>query len=72
MTLISQRVPEFILPAVSIDEIDPRSIGLSDYLGRWLLVIFYPRDFSFVCPTELTSFSGRAADFASAIVACWG
>ena len=27
-------------------------------------MIFYPRDFSFVCPTELTSFSGRAADFA--------
>ena len=64
MTLISQPVPEFILPAVSIDAPDPRSIALSDYFGRWLLVIFYPRDFSFVCPTELTSFSGRAADFA--------
>jgi eukaryotic-like serine/threonine-protein kinase len=64
MTLISQLVPEFNLPAVSVDALDPRSIALSDYSGRWLLVIFYPRDFSFVCPTELTSFSGRAADFA--------
>ena len=64
MTLISQRVPQFTMPAVSIDALEPRTIALSDYLGRWLLVIFYPRDFSFVCPTELTSFSGRAADFA--------
>ncbi len=64
MAHISQLVPEFVLPAVSIDAPDPRPIALSDYFGRWLLVIFYPRDFSFVCPTELTSFSGRAADFA--------
>jgi eukaryotic-like serine/threonine-protein kinase len=64
MTHISQLVPEFVLPAVSFDAPEPRPVALSDYFGRWLLVIFYPRDFSFVCPTELTSFSARAADFA--------
>jgi alkyl hydroperoxide reductase subunit AhpC/predicted Ser/Thr protein kinase len=36
---------------------------VADYRGQWLALIFYPRDFSFVCPTELTAFSARAADF---------
>ncbi|OHB66211.1 MAG: hypothetical protein A2V70_12280 [Planctomycetes bacterium RBG_13_63_9] len=41
----------------------PRPVRLSDYSGRWLMLIFYPRDFTFVCPTELTAFSARLADF---------
>ena len=36
---------------------------LVDFSGQWLILIFYPRDLSFVCPTELTAFSARAADF---------
>ena len=36
---------------------------LDDYLDRWLLLMFYPRDFSLVCPTELTAVSGRFAEF---------
>lgn len=52
----------------SLEGIDNRSsvsrlIGSSDYHGKWLLLIFYPRDFSFVCPTELTSFSSRVDEF---------
>ncbi len=39
-------------------------IALDDYQGKWLALLFYPRDFSFVCPTELSAFSGRAPDFA--------
>jgi eukaryotic-like serine/threonine-protein kinase len=37
--------------------------SLDDYLDRWLLLMFYPRDFSFICPTELTAISGRIAEF---------
>jgi alkyl hydroperoxide reductase subunit AhpC len=37
---------------------------LSDYRDRWLILVFYPRDFSLVCPTELTALSARMADFA--------
>lgn len=35
----------------------------ADYHGEWLMLIFYPRDNSFVCPTELTAFSGRMDEF---------
>jgi alkyl hydroperoxide reductase subunit AhpC/predicted Ser/Thr protein kinase len=40
-------------------------VTLRDYAGRWLVLVFYPRDFSFICPTELTSFSVHRADFAA-------
>jgi eukaryotic-like serine/threonine-protein kinase len=40
-----------------------RTIRLSDYSGSWLALLFYPRDFSFVCPTELALFSARYSDF---------
>lgn len=56
--------PRFALTCVSAENTTPRPVSLSDYAGRWLVLIFYPRDFSFVCPTELTSFSAHLADFA--------
>ena len=36
---------------------------LRDYRGRWLVLVFYPRDFSLVCPTELSAMSARAGEF---------
>ncbi|MFH2062591.1 MAG: peroxiredoxin [bacterium] len=39
-------------------------VSLDDYQGKWLVFFFYPRDFTFVCPTELRGFAKRAADFA--------
>jgi peroxiredoxin (alkyl hydroperoxide reductase subunit C) len=39
------------------------SVDLSDYKGKWLVLLFYPLDFTFVCPTELTAFSDRYDDF---------
>ena len=41
------------------------NVRLSDYRGRWLVMVFYPLDFTFVCPTELTTFSDRYDDFES-------
>lgn len=40
-----------------------KEIKLSDYEGRWLVLFFYPLDFTFVCPTEITAFSDRIKDF---------
>ena len=37
--------------------------SLSDYAGKWLVLFFYPLDFTFVCPTEITAVSERIADF---------
>ncbi len=39
------------------------NVELNDYKGRWVVLLFYPLDFTFVCPTELTSFSDRYDDF---------
>ncbi len=38
-------------------------ISLSDYQGHWLIFFFYPRDFTFVCPTELRGFAKHENEF---------
>lgn len=40
-----------------------RDVALADYAGRWLVLFFYPRDFTRVCPTEVIEFSKRAPEF---------
>ncbi|XP_048122906.1 peroxiredoxin-4-like [Alosa alosa] len=50
-----------------------KTIKLADYLGKYLILLFYPLDFTFVCPTEITAFSDRVEDFraiSTEIVAC--
>jgi len=51
MVKIGEKVPDFELDAYHGDEI--KKIRLSEYRGKWLVMIFYPADFTFVCPTEL-------------------
>ncbi len=51
MININTKVPEFELDAYQADDI--KKIKLSDYRGKWVVLIFYPADFTFVCPTEL-------------------
>merc|ERR1712087_329387 len=38
-------------------------VSLDDYKGKYLVLFFYPFDFTYVCPTELIAFSERLADF---------
>ena len=57
MVKINQEIPDFELDAFHNEEI--KRIKLSDYKGKWLLLIFYPADFTFICPTELV----EAADY---------
>src|SRR5919108_5863639 len=42
------------------------SYSLSAYRGQWLVLFFYPADFTFICPTEVTGFSKMASEFAAA------
>jgi peroxiredoxin len=51
MIKIGDKIPDFEVDAVIRGEI--KKIKLHDYHGRWMVFIFYPADFSFVCPTEL-------------------
>ena len=48
---ISDEMANFELEAFQNEEI--KKIKLSNYKGRWLVLIFYPADFTFICPTEL-------------------
>ncbi|KAH8922333.1 thioredoxin-like protein [Atractiella rhizophila] len=50
-----------------------KDIALSDYAGKWLVLFFYPRDFTFVCPTEILAFNKALPEFAAinaSLVAC--
>ncbi|KND02520.1 uncharacterized protein SPPG_02979 [Spizellomyces punctatus DAOM BR117] len=40
-----------------------KDISLADYKGKWVVLFFYPLDFTFVCPTEIIAFSERAEEF---------
>ena len=57
---VGMRAPDFDLPCTSCAE---RRVALADYRDRWLILLFYPRDFSMVCPTELTALSLKFEEF---------
>jgi len=40
-----------------------KTVKLSDYTGKWVVLFFYPLDFTFVCPTEIIEFSEKAKEF---------
>lgn len=60
---VGQQAPAFELPAIKGDKIAKPNIKLADYTGKWLVLIFYPLDFTHVCPTELIAFSNKYDDF---------
>ncbi|MCS7031615.1 MAG: peroxiredoxin [Gloeomargarita sp. SKYG116] len=60
---VGQMAPDF--EATAVVDMEFKTIRLSDYRGKkYVILFFYPLDFTFVCPTELTSFSDRYEDFA--------
>ena len=63
-TLIGNPAPPFDLPCTRFPDPSRTRVTLEDYRGRWLLLVFYPRDFSLVCPTELIGLSQRFDEFA--------
>lgn len=62
---IGQKAPEFSMPTTkNIDALD-HIAALADYRGKWLVLFFYPLDFTFVCPTEIRGFNSKLAEFSS-------
>jgi len=61
--LVGKLAPEFKMNAVQGDGSGFTEIRLDDYKGKWLVLFFYPLDFTFVCPTEITGFSKRFDEF---------
>lgn len=61
--MVGKPTPDFDMPSTKNIEKLNENVKLSDYEGKWLVLLFYPLDFTFVCPTELTTFSDRYEDF---------
>ena len=63
-TLVGKAAPKFKTAAIVKGAIKP-DVSLDDYKGKWVVLFFYPLDFTFVCPTEINGFADRIADFQS-------
>jgi peroxiredoxin (alkyl hydroperoxide reductase subunit C) len=66
MLTVGDKFPQFRLKAtVGIDSLDTafKDIDNDTYKGKWTLVFFWPKDFTFVCPTEIAAFGKLNADF---------
>lgn len=61
--LVGKQAPEFTATAVMADGSINPEFKLSDYQGKYVVLFFYPLDFTFVCPTELIAFSKRIKEF---------
>ena len=60
---VAYPAPDFDMASTANIKTLGENVRLSDYAGKWLVLLFYPLDFTFVCPTELTAFSDRYEDF---------
>ncbi len=69
--LVQQEAPEFAAQAVMEDG-SFKQVKLSDYRGKYVILFFYPLDFTFVCPTEIIAFSDRISDFQKLNVQVFG
>lgn len=61
MSLVGRQAPDFELEGVSAGEFQEFRLG--DYRGKWIVLFFYPLDFTFVCPTEIQEFNRRLEEF---------
>ena len=60
---VGQPATAFDLPCTRPHEEHPGRFDLEGHRGRWVVVVFYPRDFTFVCPTELIAISAELGEF---------
>ena len=61
--LVTKEAPDFTATAVMPDNSFNESFKLSDYRGKYVVLFFYPLDFTFVCPSELIAFDHRNGEF---------
>jgi peroxiredoxin 2/4 len=59
---VGQKVGDFAAQALMGDG-SFKEVKLADYKGKWLVLFFYPLDFTFVCPTEIQSFNKHYSEF---------
>jgi peroxiredoxin (alkyl hydroperoxide reductase subunit C) len=59
MLQVGKKAPDFDMPSTKDLKTLKDNARLADYKGKWLIMFFYPLDFTFVCPTEIKAFSDR-------------
>ncbi|HEY9062495.1 MAG TPA: peroxiredoxin [Pseudobacteroides sp.] len=64
--IVGVQAPDFNMECVDGKGEDFLNVSLGDYKGKWLVLFFYPLDFTFVCPTEITAMSRRIEEFKKA------
>lgn len=55
--IVGTKAPHFTMNIAKGDGVDFGKVTREDYEGKWLVLFFYPLDFTFVCPTEITGYS---------------
>lgn len=62
---IGQKLPEFKVKATVSTELETAFTDISNetYKGKWQILFFYPKDFTFVCPTEIKAFGDLNSEF---------
>ena len=66
MLTVGDKLPQFSVKATVSEELDTAftTIDNNTYAGKWLVLFFWPKDFTFVCPTEIAEFGRKNGDFA--------
>ena len=62
---VGEEAPEFKATAVMADNTFKNDFQLSDFKGKYVLLFFYPLDFTFVCPSEIIAFNKKLDEFKS-------
>ena len=62
MCLVTKQAPDFEAEAVMPDN-SFKTIALSSYRGKYVIIFFYPLDFTFVCPSEILAFNKQLDEF---------
>ncbi len=61
--LVTKQAPDFTATAIMPDNSFKEDFRLSDYKGKYVVLFFYPLDFTFVCPSEIIAFDHRLKEF---------
>src|SRR5271169_960032 len=63
MLQVGKKAPDFDMPSTKDMKALKENVKLSDYKGKWVVLFFYPLDFTFVCPTEIKAFNEKYEEF---------
>lgn len=65
MIKVGESFPKFKMTAVVSNEIDEafQEVSSDDFAHKWMIIFFWPKDFTFVCPTEILAFDALIPEF---------